>query len=159
MMRLVALPVLLASGCASRPATAPPVVAEQAAERPVFVQYRPGQAARYRLEAPYDGVLTQRGPCLGVVRDGRFSTLFWPETVRIEFGAAGLEVSEPGGAPVRLGDTIEFTGGPLPQGMPHPLGADVLSVDTPMACARYPGYDGWLAIVNPGFRRSCVGDR
>jgi hypothetical protein len=135
------------------PVDAPPAVSPAAAERPVFVQYRPGQAARYRLEAPYHGVLTQRGPCLGVVRDGRFSTLFWPETARIRFGAAGLEVSEAGGAPVRLGDTLEFTGGPLPKGMAHALGDDVLSVDTPMACAHYPGYDGWLAVVNPGFRK------
>lgn len=119
----------------------------------MFVQYRPGQAARYRLESPYYGVLTQRGPCLGVVRDGRFSTLFWPETARIHFGGDGLEISEAGGERVRLGDMIEFTGGPLPPGMTHSLGADVLSVETPMACARYPGYDGWLAIVNPGFRR------
>jgi hypothetical protein len=124
-----------------------------ARERPVFLRYRPGQAARYRLRAPYHGVLTQRGPCLGVVRDGRFSTVFWPETARIAFGAAGPEVSEPGRSPVRLGDTILFTGGPLPKGMAHGLGGDVLSAETPMACARYPGYDGWLAIVNPGFRR------
>ena len=119
----------------------------------MFVQYRPGQAARYRLDAPYYGVLTQRGPCLGVVRDGRFSTLFWPETARIAFGPDGLEVSEAGGEPVRLGDTILFTGGPLPPGMTHPLGEGVFSVSTPMACAKWPGYDGWLAVVNPGFRR------
>jgi hypothetical protein len=120
----------------------------------VFIQYRPGQAARYRLEAPYEGVLTQRGPCLGVVRDGRFSTLIWPETARIAFSAGGFEASEARGAPVRLGDRIEFTGGPLPAGMTHDLGGSVLSTDMPMACARYPGYDGWIAIVNPGFRRA-----
>lgn len=152
-MRFVILGVLLAAGCASPPAALPPSDEAQAAERPVFVQYRLGQAARYRLTAAYSGVLTQRGPCLGVVRDGRFSTLFWPETARISFGAGGFEVSEAGGEPLRLGDTIEFTGGPLPPGMTHALGADALSVDTPMACAKYPGYDGWLAIVNPGFRR------
>ena len=147
----VLAPVLLSCSCAT-PAPPPPAAAVSA-ERPVFVQYRPGQAARYRLAAAYSGVLTQRGPCLGAVRDGRFSTLIWPETARIAFGPAGLEVSEAGGEPVRLGDTIEFTGGPLPPGMTHALGAGVLSVDTPMACARWPGYDGWLAIVNPGFRK------
>jgi hypothetical protein len=119
----------------------------------VFVQYRPGQSERYRLEAPYYGVLTQRGPCLGVVRDGRFSTLIWPETARVAFGDAGIEVSEPGGVRVRLGDTIEFAGGLLPTKMAHGFGDDVLSVDMPMACAHYPGYDGWIAIVNPGFRK------
>src|SRR5215213_10326815 len=105
--------ILLTCSCAT---LGPPPVVAAAQERPVFIQYRPGQALRYRLEAPYDGVLTQRGPCLGVVRDGRFSTLFWPETARIHFSAAGLEVSEAGGEPVRLGDTIVFTGGPLPAG-------------------------------------------
>jgi hypothetical protein len=142
---------LLTCSCAT---PAPPsAAAAVSAERPVFVQYRPGQAARYRLAAPYDGVLTQRGPCLGVVRDGRFSTLIWPETARVSSGDAGVEVSEPGGARVRLGDTIEFAGGLLPAGMAHGFGDDVLSVDMPMACARYPGYDGWIAIVNPGFRK------
>ena len=143
--------ILLACSCA--PAAPPPAVASVSAERPVFVQYRPGQAARYRLAAPYDGVVTQRGPCLGVVRDGRFSTLIWPETARVAFGDAGFEVSEPGGARVRLGDRIEFPGGLLPTGMAHGFGDDVLSVPMPMACAHYPGYDGWIAIVNPGFRK------
>lgn len=152
-MKFVVFAVLLAAGCASPDAAVPPSAEAHAAERPVFVQYRPGQAARYRLTAAHSGVLTQRGPCLGVVRDGRFSTLFWPETARIMFDDTGLEVSEPGGEPVRLGDTIEFTGGPLPPGMTHPLGEGVFSVGTPMACAKYPGYDGWLAVVNPGFRR------
>ena len=143
--------ILLACSCAT---PSPPTAAEARADvRPVFVQYRPGQAARYRLSAAYDGLLTQRGPCLGVVRDGRFSTLIWPEMARAAFGDTGIEVSEPGGARVRLGDRIEFTGGLLPPGMPHGFGDDVLSVDMPMACARYPGYDGWIAIVNPGFRK------
>jgi hypothetical protein len=147
--------IFLSSSCATpAPLPALPAVAlAVSAERPVFVQYRPGQAARYRLEAPYYGVLTQRGPCLGVMRDGRFSTLIWPETARAAFGDAGVEVSEPGGARVRLGDTIEFAGGLLPTGMAHGFGDDVLSVDMPIACARYPDYDGWIAIVNPGFRK------
>ncbi|HYW15024.1 MAG TPA: hypothetical protein VE891_02580 [Allosphingosinicella sp.] len=144
-------PILLVWSCAT--SEPPPAAVAVSADRPVFVQYRPGQAARYRLMAAYDGVLTQRGPCLGVVRDGLFSTLIWPETARVAFGDGGVEASEPGGARVRLGDTIEFTGGLLPTGMAHGFGDDVLSVDMPMACARYPGYDGWIAIVNPGFRR------
>lgn len=149
---LLALAAILLT-CSCVTPTSPPAAVAVSAQRPVFVQYRPGQAARYRLTAAYDGVLTQRGRCLGVVRDGRFSTLIWPETARVAFGDAGLEVSEQGGARVRLGDRIEFNGGLLPTGMAHGFGDDVLSVDMPMACAHYPGYDGWIAIVNPGFRK------
>ena len=141
---------LVLAGCAAQLNSG----AKRPVERPVFVQYLPGQAAKYPLHSAYEGVLTQRGPCLGVVRDGRFSTLIWPDTARIAFGRGGLEVAEAGHAPVRPGDRIEFTGGPLPAEMTHALGGDVLSVDMPIECARYPGYNGWIAIVNPGFRRA-----
>jgi hypothetical protein len=51
-----------------------------------------------------------------------------------------------GGGRVRLGDYVEFTGGPIQAGTEFPFG------ETPIECAVWPGYDGWLAIVNPGFR-------
>jgi hypothetical protein len=126
-----------------------------ARERPVFMQYLPGKAPLV-LKASAGGILTQRGPCLGVILDdGRFSTAVWPATARIEFDSHGLVVVDgrEGGARVRLGDYVQFTGGPLPKGTRYPLGGDVHVVDMPMACAHYPGYDGWIAIVNPGFRK------
>lgn len=135
------LPVL--AGCA----TVPP-----AHERSAFIQYRAGQSAPYQLDAPYGGTLTQRGPCLGIVREGRFSTLIWPETARIGFDRQGLVVSDArDGTKVRLGEYVQFTGGPLLQGMTHPLGGETLCTDMPIVCAQYPGYDGWIAIVNSGF--------
>jgi hypothetical protein len=126
-----------------------------ARERPVFMQYLPGKAPLV-LEAPSGGILTQRGPCLGVVLDdGRFATAVWPATARIEFDDRGLVVADggEGGARLRLGDYVQFTGGPLPKGARYPLGGDVHVVDMPMACARWPGYDGWIAIVNSHFRK------
>jgi hypothetical protein len=126
-----------------------------ARERPVFMQYRPGKAP-VALKASSGGILTQRGPCLGVIGgDARFATAVWPATARIEFDARGLIVVDgrEGGARLRPGDYVLFTGGPLPKGSRYPLGGDVHVVDMPMACARYPGYDGWIAIVNPGFRK------
>lgn|GEM_PF-6485293 len=125
-----------------------------ARERPVFMQYQPGKAP-VALKASSGGILTQRGPCLGLIRDdGRFATAVWPATARIEFHALGLIVVDGQGAGrVRLGDYVLFTGGPLPKGTRYPLGGDVHVVDMPMACARWPGYDGWIAIVNPGFRK------
>ena len=87
--------------------------------------------------------------------DGRFATAVWPATARIEFDARGLVVIDgQGPGRVRLGDYVQFAGGPLPRGTRYPLGDDVHVVGMPMACAQYPGYDGWIAIVNPGFRKA-----
>lgn len=123
-------------------------------ERPVFMQYLPGKAP-VALDAPSGGILTQRAQCLGVIgEDGRFATAVWPATARIEFDAPGLVVVDGEGAGrVRLGDYVQFTGGRLPRGTQYPLGGEVHVVDMPMACAHYPGYDGWIAIVNAGFRK------
>lgn len=146
---LVLVVLFVAAGCATVPPASVPTQ-----ERPAFVQYQAGQGAQYRLDAPDGGTLTQRGPCLGIVREGRFSTLIWPETARIDFDARGLVIKDAGGSSqLRLGDHVEFRGGPIPRGMTHALGEGVLSVDMPIACARYPGYEGWIAIVNPGFRK------
>ena len=122
-------------------------------ERPVFMQLRPGKAP-LALDAPSRGILTQRGPCLGVILDdGRFATAVWPPTARIEYDNRGLIVIDGQSAGrVRLGEQVLFTGGPLPNGTRYSFGSDVHVVDMPMACARWPGYDGWIAIVNPGFR-------
>lgn len=150
-IRTMLAPVALfaAAGCATVPPASVP-----AQERPAFIQYQAGQSAQYRLDAPDGGTLTQRGSCLGIVREGRFSTLIWPETVRIDFDTRGLVIKDTrGGAQVRLGDHVDFRGGPIPRGMTHALGDDVLSGGMPIDCARYPGYEGWVAIVNPGFRK------
>jgi hypothetical protein len=125
-----------------------------ARERPVFMQLRAG-IAPVALHAPSGGILTQRGPCLGVIRDdGRFATAVWPASARIEFDGGGLVVVDGQGAGrVRLGDHVRFTGGPLPKATRYSFGEDAHVVGMPMACARWPGYDGWIAIVNPGFRK------
>jgi hypothetical protein len=125
-----------------------------ARERPVFMRYLPGKAP-VELNAPWGGVLAQRAQCLGVIGDdGRFATAVWPATARIEFDARGLVVVDgEGPGRVRLGDYVQFSGGPLPTGTRYPLGGDVHVVEMPMACAKWPGYDGWIAIVNPGFRK------
>jgi hypothetical protein len=125
-----------------------------ARERPVFMQYLPGKAP-LALDAPSGGILTQRAQCLGVIGDdGRFATAVWPATARIEFDASGLVVVDgQGPGRLRLGDYVRFTGGPLPRGARYPFGGEVHVVEMPMACAHYPGYDGWIAIVNPGFRK------
>jgi hypothetical protein len=119
------------------------------------MQYRPGQNGRISLNAGSGGVLARRGKCLGIIRDdGRFATLVWPATARMEQDSRGLMVVDPdGGGRVRLGDYVVFTGGPLPPGTIYPFGDDVHTVDMPMECAHWPGYDGWVAIVNPGFRK------
>jgi hypothetical protein len=145
-----AIPLFLLSlaACVSSPAVEPPE------DAPTFMQYRAGQDGRIKLAAPSGGVLTQRGKCLGLIRDdGRFATLVWPATARLEFDRLGLVVVDPvGGGRVRLGDYVVFTGGPLPPKTPYPFGDDVHTADMPMECAHYPGYDGWIAIVNPGFK-------
>lgn len=147
-------PLILAAACATSRSPLP-LASQPEDERPVFIQYRPGQSARFRLDAPYEGILTQKGPCLGVVRDGRFSTLIWPERARMEFDAKGPVVRDGrSGARLRPGEYLKFTGGPIPQGMVHPFGEDALNVDMPMKCAHFPGYYGWIAIVNPGFRKA-----
>jgi hypothetical protein len=144
--------ILIIAACVTSPS--PPKAVQQEQEQPAFIQYRPGHSARFRLTARYEGTLTQKGPCLGVVRDGRFSTIIWPEGARMEFDAKGLVVSDGStGARVRLGDYLKFTGGPIPKDMAHPFGEDALNIDMPMKCAHFPGYYGWIAIVNPGFRK------
>ncbi|HEX8578675.1 MAG TPA: hypothetical protein VF655_03665 [Allosphingosinicella sp.] len=113
----------------------------------LFLQLRAGEKSPLRAPAPAGGVLTQRGQCLGVVgSDGRFATAYWPSNARMEVDAEGLVVIDgAGGGRVRLGDYLEFTGGAIPAGTEFQLG------DTPIECAVWPGYDGWLAILNPGF--------
>jgi hypothetical protein len=119
------------------------------------MQYRPGQNGRITLSAPYGGLLTQRGKCLGITRDdGKFATLVWPASARMEADGRGFAIVDTTGkGRVRLGDYLVFTGGPLPAGTIYPFGDDVHTVDMPMECAHRPGYDGWIAIVNPGFRK------
>lgn len=146
---------LVLAACASGSDSTPEPALVETRPPPVFMQYRPGQNGRMTLGAPSGGVLTQRGKCLGIVPDnGRFATAIWPATARMEFDSDGLVIVDPqGGARVRLGDYVEFTGGPLPKATPYPLGDDVHTVDMPMECAHFPGYDGWITIVNPGFRK------
>jgi hypothetical protein len=140
----------LVSGCATRPLPPAEPLGRVASgdTSAVFMQFPRGQKPAAKLNAPSAGVLTQRGKCLGVVgSDGRFATLYWPSTARIEADGLGLAVVDTGGGGrVRLGEYFVFTGGPVPRGTRFPLG------ETPLECALWPGYDGWLAIVNPGFR-------
>jgi hypothetical protein len=73
--------------------------------------------------------------------------LYWPSKARVEVDARGLVVvDDVSGGRVRLGDYVVFTGGQLPRGTQFPFG------ETPLECALWPGYDGWLAIANSGFR-------
>jgi hypothetical protein len=57
------------------------------------------------------------------------------------------------GARLRLGDYLVGTGGALPPGYRQPLGESVLTEGFDIECARYPGYDGWIAVLNSGFRK------
>ena len=149
--------LLLLSGCALARQTPPDTrqAAAVAEELPIFMQYRAGRNSPVPLSARSGGVLTQRGKCLGMIRDdGRFATLVWPAEARMEVDARGLTVVDAvGGERVRPGDYISFSGGPLPPGTVYPLGDDLHTFDMPMECAHWPGYDGWIAIVNPGFRK------
>jgi len=121
---------------------------------PTFSSYRAGAARPVVLTAPYGGLLTQQGKCLGLMIGGRFATIIWPETARLSFDGHGLLLSDQrSGATLRLGDYLEGTGGPLPPGMPHSIGDDILTETFPIECARRPGYDGWIGIVNAGFRK------
>jgi hypothetical protein len=151
---MYAAALLALTACAGKPHFAAEPVSVTAEAAPVFMQYRAGQAGPVKLDAPSAGVLIQRGRCLGIVRDdGRFATLVWPATARMERDSRGLVVVDGEGAGrVRLGERVVFTGGPLPRGTAYPFGDDVHTADMPMECAHYPGYDGWIAIVNPGFR-------
>jgi hypothetical protein len=114
----------------------------------VFMHFPPGEKPPFKSKAAAGGVLTQRGQCLGIVgSDGRFATLYWPATARVEADSHGLVlVDTVGGGRVRLGDYMVFAGGSVPRTVRFPFG------ETPLECARWPGYDGWLAIVNSGFR-------
>lgn len=146
--RLALLPLLVA-GCVSAPPAEPP------AERVSFLQFLPGQDGGVRLSAPYGGILTQRGPCLGLVNDDFFSTMIWPETARISYDRRGLLLHDTrSGASARLGDWIEITGGPLPPDASFQIGPPVLNYVMPIECARrpVPHRSGWIGIANPGFR-------
>jgi hypothetical protein len=124
--------------------------------RPVFPQYRPGETGGVRLTAPYGGILAQRGPCLGLLNGDLFTTMIWPETARLSFDERGLLLQDMrSGAAVRLGDWVSITGGPLPPGTQHALGEPVLTEQFALECARRPDLnrDGWIGIVNPGFRK------
>ncbi len=145
--KLALLP-LFVSACVSAPPAEPP------RDAPMFVQYRTEDPDKIRLKAPYRGVLTQRGLCLGLTVDGRFTTIIWPETARVTYDAGGLLLRDVvSKAKLRLGDTLAGTGGPLPAGAQQPLGGSTLSTDMPIECARYPGYPGWIGFVSPGFRK------
>jgi hypothetical protein len=136
----------LTSACASNQAPA-------AGTRPAFSSYRAGATRPFSLTAPYGGYLTQQGPCLGLTIDGRFATIIWPETARLTVDSGGLLLTdERSGARLRLGDYLQGTGGPLPPGARHSIGDDILTETFPVECARWHGYDGWIGIVNPGFR-------
>lgn len=150
--KLALLPLFLA-GCVSAPSAEPPV--EAIAERVSFLQFLPGQDGGVRLSASYGGILTQRGPCLGLVKDGFFSTMIWPETARISYDRRGLLLRDTrGGASARLGDRLEITGGPLPPDASFQIGPPVLNYVMPIECARrpVPHRPGWIGIANPGFR-------
>ena len=154
MMRHLFVAALLVGGCASRPAPAPEAVSGGAADRPAFVQYRPEDPNKIRLNAPYSGVLTQRGLCLGLTVGGRFVMVIWPETARLSYDSRGLLLQdEKSKARLRLGDAVMAAGGPLPAGAQQSLGGDTLSTDMPIECAHWPGYAGWIGFVSPGFRR------
>lgn len=128
--------------------------APAAGTRPAFSSYRVGAPRPVTLTAPYAGYLTQKGRCLGLTIDGRFATIIWPETARLGFDRDGLLLTDQrSGAALRLGDYLEGTGGPLPPGVPHSIGDDILTESFPIECARRPGYDGWIGIVNPGFTK------
>ena len=166
MMRKFLGTLLIASGfggCASD--TAPQ--SGRAVDRPSFLRFLPGQDGGVRLKAPYGGVLTQQGPCLGLLDEqGFFSTVVWPETARLERGPRGLVLRDArSGVTARLGDRIEGTGGPLPKGARFELGPPVLNHVMPIECARRPvpqraswSGPGWIAIVNPAFVPSVAED-
>jgi hypothetical protein len=136
-------------GCASAP-RAP------AASAPVaFLQYLPGHDGGVRLTSPYGGILTQRGPCLGLLNGDLFTTIIWPETARLSFDARGLVLRDAtSGTTARLGDWVEITGGPLPPGTEHDLSSPPLNEVMPIECARRPNTQrhGWIGIANSGFR-------
>jgi hypothetical protein len=152
-LTLALLPLIVA-GCVSAPPVQPP------AERPSFLYFQPGKDAGVRLSAPFGGVFAQSGPCLGLVKDGFFSTVIWPETARISYDRRGLLLRDlRSGVSARLGDRIEGSGGPLPPGVHFELGPPVLNYVMRIECARRPipkdpawTGPGWIAIVNPGFR-------
>ena len=128
--------------------------APSAGARPAFSSYRADATRPFTLSAPYGGILTQQGKCLGLTIDGRFATIIWPETARLEFDWRGLLLTDSrSGAALRLGDYLEGTGGPLPPDTPHSIGDDILTDTFPIECARWRGYDGWIGIVNPGFKK------
>ena len=141
--------LVMASACAaSTQAPAPGV-------RPALTSYRVGATRPVRLTAPYGGYLTQQGQCLGLLVQGRFAAIIWPETARLSFDGRGLVLAEgASGATLRLGDYLQGTGGPLPPGTPHSIGDDILTESFPIECARWRGYDGWIGIVNPGFAKA-----
>lgn len=123
--------------------------------RPVFPQFRAGDPNRLKLSTSFSGRLTRRGPCLGLITDDRFTTIIWPETAQLSMDRRGLLLTDSrSGARLRLGDYLKGTGGPLPRGYQQPLGETVLREGFDLECARYPGYDGWIGIVNAGFRKA-----
>lgn len=137
----------LTSACAG------PTRAPAGMSRPAFSAYRAGAPRPVTLTAQYGGYLTQRGPCLGLTIGGRFATIIWPETARLGFDRRGLLLSDLGssGPALRLGDYLTGTGGPLPPGVPHSIGDDILTEGFPIECARWHGCEGWIGIVNSGF--------
>lgn len=146
--------LLFAAGAAAAAcaAIAPP----SSSDRPAFPQYRAGQDGGVRLDAPFRGVLAQRGRCLGLANGDRFVTMIWPASARLSFDERGLLLRDAhSGAELRLGDWVEITGGPLPAGTRHALGWPVLTEDFAIECARRPPdvEHGWIGVVNPGFRK------
>jgi hypothetical protein len=139
----------LSCACATAPTEAPPA----SANRPAFPRFSPG-SPEPPTAGSYAGYLSRKGPCLGLTVGGRFATVIWPRTARLRFDARGLIVSDSSsGASLRLGDWLVGEGGPLPPGYRQPLGEPELSETMPIECARYPGYDGWIATLRPGFRK------
>jgi len=150
MKRLISiLATSAAAGCVSPPSSERPV------GRPTFLQFLPGQDGGMRLAEAYSGILSQRGPCLGLLKGDLFSTIIWPETARLGYDARGLLLQDASsGASARLGDQLQTTGGALPPDARFQLGPPVLNDVVPIECARrpVPHRAGWIGIANPGFR-------
>lgn len=120
----------------------------------LFAQFGAGAQRPPYSAARYAGYFAQRGPCLGLLVEGRFATIIWPATARLRSDARGLILSDTqSGARLRLGDYIEGTGGAIPRSHPQSLGEPELTATFPIECARWPEYEGWIGVLNPGFRR------
>lgn len=112
-----------------------------------FPRFREAARNRIALTAEGRGYLAQRGRCLGLMGQGVFSTVVWPETARLSFDRDGLVVEDrESGAAVRLGDFLATSGGQLPAGLANDMEPQ-LTEPVPAECAQQ------VITVNPGFRK------